>query len=172
MSSSPETPDARPPAPDAAPAAIVHALVARRLTLSAMESCTGGLLASALTDVEGASAVFPGGFVTYSDSAKLAAGVPEDVLLRHGVYSPECARAMAEAAARAFSTDIAIGVTGTAANADPAHPDAPVGRLFACILFHGIPYDVQLRADPAATTRHAIKRAYVDAILARLATLL
>lgn len=172
MSRAPENPSPRPPAPDAAPAAIVHALAARRLTLSAMESCTGGLLASALTDVEGASAVFLGGFVTYSDAAKLAAGVPRDVLHRHGVYSPECARAMAEAAARAFATDIAIGATGTAANPDPAHPDAPVGRLFACILFHGIPHDIQLLADPAAPSRHAIKRAYVDAILAHLATLL
>lgn len=155
-----------------APADILPALAARHLTLATMESCTGGLLASLLTDVEGASAVFLGGFVTYSDAAKIAAGVPPGILRRHGVYSPECARAMAAAAARALHADIAIGLTGTAANPDPAHPDAPPGILYASILFRGTPSDIRLLAPPSAPSRHAIKLAYASAILDRLATLL
>lgn len=89
-------------------------LAARRATLSSMESCTGGLFASTLTDVAGASAVYPGGLVTYTAEMKIANGVPAEVIMAHGVVSPETAAAMARAVREKLGTDFGLGITGVA----------------------------------------------------------
>jgi nicotinamide-nucleotide amidase len=84
-------------------------------TLAAAESCTGGLVSAALTDIAGSSDVFLGGAVTYSNAAKEALlGVPGDVIASHGAVSEETARAMAAGARAAFSSDVAVSVTGIA----------------------------------------------------------
>lgn len=112
---------------------ITKTLIGRQLTVSVMESCTGGLVSSLITDTEGSSAVTKGGFVTYSNEAKIAAGVPKEVIDSFGVYSKETARAMAEAARAAFDADFGLGITGSMANADPANPDSVPGKVFFCI---------------------------------------
>src|SRR5690606_133489 len=84
----------------------------RQQTLSVMESCTGGLFASRMTDNEGASAVFAGGLVTYHTEQKIAAGVPADVIREFGVISPETARAMARTIRESMGTDYGLGITG------------------------------------------------------------
>lgn len=84
-------------------------------TLACAESCTGGAVASALTDVPGASAVFRGGVVAYSVAVKRSAlGVPAETLARFGVVSRECAEAMARGAARTLGADFAVATTGVA----------------------------------------------------------
>ena len=84
-------------------------------TLAAAESCTGGLVSAALTDIAGSSDVFLGGAVTYSNAAKEALlGVPGDMLAAHGAVSEETARAMAAGARAAFGSDVAVSVTGIA----------------------------------------------------------
>ena len=112
----------------------VSALLRENKSVSATESCTGGLIASLLTDVEGASEVFPGGFVTYSNAAKRTVGTDAEVISAEGVYSAACAEAMARAAMRAFGTDFAVGVTGTLGRIDPANADSLPGEVFFCIL--------------------------------------
>ena len=89
-------------------------LTQRKLTLATMESCSGGLLASAITDVPGSSAYFKGGFVSYSNEAKIALGVDARAIEKYGAVSSEVAEAMAEAARRQVKTDIGIGITGVA----------------------------------------------------------
>lgn len=89
-------------------------LIAQGLTLATMESCTGGLLASLLTDVPGSSAAFRGGVVSYATELKAEWGVPEDILAAHGAVSTEAARAMAQAARERLRTDVGVGVTGVA----------------------------------------------------------
>lgn len=84
----------------------------RRETVSTMESCTAGLVASTLADPPGASGYFVGALVTYQTEEKVAAGVPAEVIAAHGVVSRETAVAMAQAAQRRFRTSYAIGVTG------------------------------------------------------------
>ena len=74
---------------------IIKQLIASHTTISTMESCTSGLIASLITDTEGASAIFPGGYVTYLNETKVLVGVDPSVIEIHGVYSPECAEAMA-----------------------------------------------------------------------------
>ena len=94
---------------------VIAALKARGLTLAAAESCTGGLTAKRLTDVPGASAVFLGGVVSYTNGVKeRALGVPHDMLEEYGAVSEPVARAMAEGIRRLTCADLALSVTGVA----------------------------------------------------------
>lgn len=85
------------------------------LKIATAESCTGGLVAAALTEIAGSSEVVDRGFVTYSNQAKQdMLGVPATMLVRHGAVSRETARAMAKGAIAHSQADIAISVTGIA----------------------------------------------------------
>lgn len=84
-------------------------------TLTTAESCTGGLVAAALTSVSGASEAFNEGYVTYSNSAKSRLlGVPETLIAEHGAVSLEVAHAMAEGALKAADADLSLSITGIA----------------------------------------------------------
>ncbi len=89
-------------------------LAERGLTLATIESCTGGLLASTLTDVAGSSAYFKGGYVAYTPELKIALGVSADLIEKHGTVSDEVAADMARAARAATGADVAVAVTGVA----------------------------------------------------------
>lgn len=100
---------------DALAAEVIAALVARKLTIATAESCTGGLVAAALTSVPGSSDAVYGGFVTYANAAKTAMiGVPADMIEAHGAVSPEVARAMAEGGRARAGVDMAVAITGIA----------------------------------------------------------
>ena len=84
-------------------------------TIATAESCTGGMVAAAITDIAGSSAVFDRGFVTYSNAAKTAMlGVDPALIDRHGAVSEEVARAMAEGALARSGATLAVSVTGIA----------------------------------------------------------
>jgi nicotinamide-nucleotide amidase len=111
-------------------AALLAALQARGLTLATAESCTGGLIAAALTAIPGSSATVLAGYVTYSNEAKTRmVGVPPAMLAAHGAVSEPVARQMAEGAASGTGADIAVSCTGIAG---PAGGSAakPVGLVF------------------------------------------
>lgn len=103
---------------------VLEAACKRELRLATAESCTGGLLASLLTDVPGCSHAFERGFVVYTEDAKQELlGVSKDILENEGAVSEPCARAMAEGALAASHADIAVAVTGFADDStDPAKP--------------------------------------------------
>ena len=87
----------------------------RGLKIATAESCTGGLVAAALTDIAGSSDVVDRGFVTYSNDAKhVMLGVPAATLKRHGAVSAETAAAMAKGALKHSLADIAVAITGIA----------------------------------------------------------
>ena len=96
--------------------AVVSALLRERgLTLSAAERCTGGLIAKRMTDLPGASKVFRGGVVSYTNGVKAGVlGVPDALLEQYGAVSEPVARAMAEGCRRACGSDLAVSVTGVA----------------------------------------------------------
>jgi nicotinamide-nucleotide amidase len=97
--------------------------------LAAAESCTGGMVAAALTDIAGSSAWFERGFVTYSNEAKTELlGVPAGVIAAHGAVSEPVARAMAEGALRASRAQIAVSITGVAGPGGGSK-DKPVGTV-------------------------------------------
>ena len=96
-------------------ARIVRLCGERRLRVATAESCTGGLVAAAITEIAGASAVFDRGFVTYSDLAKAQMlGVDAGLIHRLGAVSPEVAAAMAAGALAHSAADIVVAVTGIA----------------------------------------------------------
>lgn len=104
-------------------------LIKGGFTMAVAESCTGGLLASTLTDISGASKWFTHGWVTYSNESKSSElGIPLDLIEKHGAVSTTIAAAMAEGARLASRADLAISVTGIAGpRADDS--DKPVGTV-------------------------------------------
>ncbi len=91
---------------------LVNMLIANNKTVSTMESCTGGALASAITDIEGASEVLKFSAVTYSNEYKIKMGVSSEVIDTYSVYSIETAREMAKNISDFSNSDYGIGITG------------------------------------------------------------
>lgn len=101
----------------------------RRMTLATAESCTGGLVAAALTSVAGSSAVLEQGAITYSNAAKTRMlGVPEALIAAHGAVSKPVAEAMAAGARDRAGVDVAVSVTGIAGPGGGS-ADKPVGLV-------------------------------------------
>ena len=106
-------------------------LTAHKQTLAVMESLTGGLLSSRITDVPYSSSYFVGGLVTYSDELKAQMGVPHEILERYGAISEETARAMAHAVRERLGVDYGLGITGVAG--PDKEEDKPAGTVHIAI---------------------------------------
>src|SRR5687767_13828566 len=99
----------------------------KKLTLTTAESCTGGLLAGAITEVSGSSGYMMGGTIAYSNPAKVTLlSVNPTALEQYGAVSEEVARQMARGARKRLGTDVAVSITGVA-GPDGGTPDKPVG---------------------------------------------
>jgi nicotinamide-nucleotide amidase len=108
---------------------IVEDFTARKLTIVTAESCTGGLVGGALTEIAGSSAVVLCGFITYSNEAKhRMLGVPRDTLQQFGAVSQQTALAMAQGALRNSDATIAVSITGIAGPGGGS-ADKPVGLV-------------------------------------------
>lgn len=114
---------------------VVDLLEANKLTVSCAESCTGGMLSSRLINVAGVSEVYKSGYITYSNKAKRKIlGVKKSILDKCGAVSKEVAKAMAEGAAEAARSDVAVSVTGIA-GPEGGTKDKPVGLVYiACFV--------------------------------------
>lgn len=122
---------AMPPQPPAAQ--VVARLRELGATISTAESCTGGLLSAALTDVPGASDVFFGGFITYSNTAKNGMiRVPTRLINDYGAVSNQVARAMADGARSTARTSFAVATTGVA-GPDGGTDRKPVGLVYVAV---------------------------------------
>jgi nicotinamide-nucleotide amidase len=139
---------------------VVGAMLKQRgLTLTTMESCTGGLLASTITDVPGSSEYFKGGYVSYSAEMKMSLGVSAELIERHGTVSDECAADMARAARNRAKADVGVAVTGVAG------PDElegkPPGRMHIAVDAGATPQTVSYTyyQGRAATKRRAVTSA-------------
>lgn len=101
-------------------------------TVASAESCTGGLVAAAITEIAGASEVFDRGFVTYANRAKSELlGVPAELIARHGAVSAEVAAGMAQGALARSAAGLAVAVTGIAGPGGGS-AEKPVGLVFFC----------------------------------------
>ena len=110
--------------------AVVDLLLANKLTISTVESCTGGLLAARLINVPGVSEVFKSGYITYSNKAKRRLlGIKKNLLLKHGAVSKEVAREMVKGAALVSKADVTVSVTGIA-GPDGGTEEKPVGLVY------------------------------------------
>lgn len=143
---------------------VTEALIRKRKTISTMESCTSGLVASFITDTEGASETLKGAYITYSNDAKIMQGVPERVILEHGVYSKETACAMANACRESYQADIGVGVTGSLGRMDPNNEDSIAGKVCVCVAFghSAIATEVSL---PKLLSRHEAKVAVAQMLV-------
>ncbi|MCA1962810.1 MAG: competence/damage-inducible protein A [Prosthecobacter sp.] len=116
---------------------VVQALAERGQWLATAESCTGGYLASRITDVSGSSGVFGHGFITYANEAKQKhVGVPAELLEQHGAVSEPVARAMAEGARAASGAHHALALTGIAGPTGGSEAK-PVGTVFIALASQG-----------------------------------
>jgi nicotinamide-nucleotide amidase len=138
----------------------------RQLRMATVESCTGGMIAAAITDIAGSSDVFDRGFVTYSNEAKAQLGVPSDLIAHHGAVSVHVAREMAAGALKHSKADVAVAVTGIAGPGGGSDAK-PVGLVYLAVVRRG--------ADPAIERhqfhgdRAGIRRATVERALEMLA---
>ena len=109
--------------------AVLDACRARGLKIATAESCTGGLVAGALTEIAGSSDVVDRGFITYSNAAKQQMlGVPADTLRDHGAVSQQTAEAMARGALAKAKVDLVVAITGIAGPGGGS-ADKPVGLV-------------------------------------------
>ncbi len=126
-------------------ATIIDLYRAKGLRIATAESCTGGMIAAALTDIAGSSDVFERGFVTYSNAAKTdLVGVPADLIAQHGAVSVHVAREMALGALKQSAADVAVAVTGVAGPGGGSEAK-PVGLVYLAVARRG--------ADPAIERR-------------------
>ena len=133
---------------------------AARLMVATAESCTGGLIAVALTEIAGSSDVVDRGFVTYSNDAKQKAlGVAVEILKAHGEVSEPTARAMAEGALARSAAQIAVSCTGIAGPGG-ATPGKPVGLVHIACARGGKP-TLHLRREYGTIGRSAVRAATV-----------
>jgi nicotinamide-nucleotide amidase len=115
------------------PAGIVGLLTRRKETLALAESCTGGFIANQITNIPGASKMFKGGVVTYSNEAKEKfLGVRAETLKRYGAVSEQVAAEMASGARKQFNADYAIAVTGIAGPTGGTR-EKPTGTVFIAV---------------------------------------
>lgn len=129
------------------------------LRLVTAESCTGGMIAAALTAIAGSSAVVERGFVTYSNEAKQEClGVPAELIAQHGAVSGPVAAAMAEGALRVAPVDLAVAVTGIAGPGGGS-AEKPVGLVFLAIQARGTEARVERHLFPG--DRAAVRAASV-----------
>lgn len=149
------------------PTALLALYRARHLRLATAESCTGGMIAAALTDIAGSSDVVERGFVTYSNEAKTEMlGVPAELIAKFGAVSEQVAREMAAGALRHARADVTVAVTGVAGPGGGSK-EKPVGLVYLAIARKG----GETRCERKVFTgdRAAIRRATVGRALEILA---
>ena len=130
--------------------ALVERCGAEGLKVATAESCTGGLVAAAITEIAGASQVFDWGVVSYANEAKMQLlGVPESLLEAHGAVSEEVAEAMADGALARSGADIAVAVTGIAGPGGGS-AEKPVGLVW---------FAAARKGEPTVTARHEFPNA-------------
>ncbi|KTD65751.1 CinA family protein [Legionella spiritensis] len=144
---------------------LTRKLLAMNLMITTAESCTGGMIASLLTELPGSSVWFERGFVTYSNAAKQEMlGVDKHLIQSHGAVSIPVAEAMATGALHHSRADVALSVTGVA-GPDGGTLDKPVGTV--CFAFTGrdMPLRSQYRSFPPSSSREQIRQwSCIDAL--------
>lgn len=149
------------------PARVLEICRARGLRVATAESCTGGMLGAALTDVAGSSDVFERGFITYSNAAKQdMLGVKATTLDAHGAVSPEVAVEMAQGALARSQADLAVSITGIAGPGGSEHK--PEGRV--CFAIAGRGATGVETVDFGALGRAEVRAAAMAHALALIAT--
>ena len=112
---------------------IVDKLILNNKTISTMESCTGGFVASSITNISGSSKIFKFGAVTYSNEYKIRMGVNKDVINEYSVYSIETAKEMSKKISDFTNSDYGVGVTGNINEIDPNNISKSISKVYLSV---------------------------------------
>ncbi len=147
---------------------LVNLLIKRKLTISAMESLTGGLFTAKLTEYSGVSSVLLGALVTYTDQIKVDIGkIDKNIVEEYGAISKQTAQAMALNCQKLFDSRIAVSFTG---NAGPlAQENKAVGEIFSAIVYDQDLYEFQ---DQLNGSRFKIRNDIINLTVERLLAIL
>ena len=145
---------------------LIKLLKEKNKTISCMESCTGGMFASSITNIEGASDVFKLGLVTYSNEFKEYFGVSKEKIKKYSVYSTEVAEEMAFNACKISNSDYSVGITGTLGNVDPYNKTTNLNKAYISIFTNGKYYNYE--TDPIGTNRIQKKEYIVNYVKEKL----
>ena len=135
-----------------------------------MESCTGGGVASAITNIEGASEILKYSAVTYSNQYKIKMGVDADVINEYSVYSMETAHEMALNISKFANSDFGVGITGKLNRADENNNYGKDNEVFVSIYYKEKYYDMKISVDKK--TRKQNKEVVIDKIIESLGEIL
>ena len=140
---------------------VVLELKTKGLYITTVESCTGGGLAYYITNIPGASDIMKDSVVTYSNEAKIALGVPAEIINQFTVYSKETAEAMAMAGLqKSVRADIGIGITGSISRIDPNNPNSQPGKIYIAIQYKDKKITKEL--DVVAESRFDVKQKIIE----------
>ena len=112
---------------------VVNLLIEKKMTIATMESCTGGFVASSITDIDGSSNVLKFSAVTYSNEYKIKMGVSKEVIDKYSVYSMNVAREMAKKISNFANSDIGVGITGKINRVDENNLFGDDNKIFYAI---------------------------------------
>ena len=126
---------------------IIKELTKRNETIATMESCTGGGVANAITNIEGASEILKFSAVTYSNEYKIKMGVSGDIINKYSVYSMETAHEMAFNISKFANANYGIGITGKLNRADKNNNFGKDNEVYISIYYKGNYYDIKISVD-------------------------
>lgn len=144
---------------------IIECLTKLKKSVSTMESCSGGAIASAITDIPGASEVFEYSAVTYSNFFKIKMGVNEDVIRQYSVYSMETAVEMSRAIVNFTSSDYGVGITGKLNKVDKKNPYGEDNVVFISIYDKSVDICYQEKISITSNDRISNKKEIVDKVI-------
>lgn len=147
---------------------IIEILTNKNKTISTMESCTGGALASAITDIEGASEILKFSAVTYSNEYKIKMGVDSHIIDKYSVYSKETAMEMAHNIAIFANSNYGVGITGKLNRVDKNNPFGEDNKVFICIYDKDNRQDYLLEVLATEKSRNANKQLVINEIIKKL----
>lgn len=142
---------------------IVELLTNKKETISVMESCTGGALANAITNIPGASEVFNYGAVTYSNDYKIKMGVPKEVIDKYTVYSVEVANEMSKTISKYTNSNYGIGITGKLNRVDKHNPYGEDNIVYISIYHNDKYYNATV--ETIKETREENKELVIDTVI-------
>lgn len=145
---------------------IVKLLINRNETISTMESCTGGGVANAITNIEGASSILKFSAVTYSNEFKIKMGVNKDIINKYSVYSMYVAREMAKNISDFTNSTYGVGITGKLNRADINNNFGKDNEVFVSIYTNDKFYDFSLNVDKLSRLEN--KEVIIDKIFEKL----
>lgn len=147
---------------------IIERLTEKKRTIATMESCTGGGVANAITNIEGASEVLKYSAVTYSNEYKIKMGVSDEVIDQYSVYSMETAKEMALNISRFANSDYGVGITGKLNRVDPNNPYGEDNVVFISIYDREADEYTGIKVEATKGSRAENKELVIDAIISKL----